>query len=273
MYHQSTLVPVVARRRNGARAVPLVAVRLLRPLVESMPPPLAFSQYWRSDQKYLWPRRPRRKSAEARIIKEGRDDASKSWGPYAVRNHTVRHPILGNMTIPVITSDPETSSKKSNGCTTGIEFRKSLGINEAEVSFPSTGDAAQSKRKSSGRRSSKSKYRLGYGLRVPLFALALPISDPVETAAEALHIPEQDHVITKKSTDNQAPCDGFSGMDPFKSYPEGGQPSGNCTTSTSQRLVWFALDSMSGDLMWRRNGLPSLHQKMMKKRTTNVSVS
>ena len=40
MYHQSTLVPVVARRRNGARAVPLVAVRLLRPLVESMPPPL-----------------------------------------------------------------------------------------------------------------------------------------------------------------------------------------------------------------------------------------
>ena len=41
----------------------------------------------------------------------------------------------------------------------------------------------------------------------------------------------------------------------------------------SQRLVWVALDSMSGDLMWRRNGLPSLHQKMMKKRTTNVSVS
>ena len=105
------------------------------------------------------------------------------------------------MTISAITSDPETSSKKSNdgiACTTGIEFRKSLGINEAEVSFPSTGDAAQSKRKSSGRRSSKSKYRLGYGLRVPLFALAFPISDPVETAAEALT--EQDHVITKKST-------------------------------------------------------------------------
>ena len=35
----------------------------------------------------------------------------------------------------------------------------------------------------------------------------------------------------------------------FKSYPEGGQPSGNCTTSMSQRLVWVALDSMSGDLM------------------------
>ena len=153
--------------------------------------------------------------------KMGTDDASK-WGPYAVKNHTVRHPILGNMTIPAITSDPETSSNKSNdgdGCTTGIEFRKSLGINEAEVSFPSSDDAARSKRRSS-RRSSNSKYRLGDGLRVPLIALAFPTLDPVETAAEALT--EQDRVITKQSTDNQAPCDGFSGIGSIQIISERG---------------------------------------------------
>ena len=37
---------------------------------------------------------------------ESANDGTSKWGPYAVKNHAVRHPIMGKMAIPAIVSDP-----------------------------------------------------------------------------------------------------------------------------------------------------------------------
>ena len=122
------------------------------------------------------------------------NDGTSEWGPYAVKNHTVRHPILGKMIIPAIASDAGKSSERSdsrgNGATAGIEFRKSLGINEDEVCFPST-DAALRKMKRE-KSATKSHYQLGDGLRVPLLALEFPKTDPTETAGQVAAVQQVD---------------------------------------------------------------------------------
>ena len=122
---------------------------------------------------------------EASSSKSANDGISKR-GPYAVKNHTVRHPIMGKMAIPAIVSYPGKSSGKSdsrdNVSTAGIEFRKSLGINEDVVTFPSIDAALREKKREKS--ATKSHYQLGDGLRVPLLALEFPKSDPVETAGQ-----------------------------------------------------------------------------------------
>ena len=119
-------------------------------------------------------------------LSKSTNDGTSKWGPYAVKNHTVRHPILGKMIIPAIVSDPGKSSRKSdsrgNDATAGIEFRKSLGINEGMVTFPSTDAALRTKEREKS--ATKSHYQLGDGLRVPLLALEFPKTDPIETAGQ-----------------------------------------------------------------------------------------
>lgn len=151
-----------------------------------------------------------RQQKEESSSKSAKKHDTSKWGPYTVKDHTVRHPILGKMVIPAITSNPDTSSEESgdrdSATTAGIEFRKSLGINEDEVAFPST-DAALRRKKKRSTSTTKSHYQLGDGLRVPLLALAFPKTDPakgvVEVAAGQANVDKPDAASTTNHTSKQ----------------------------------------------------------------------
>ena len=121
------------------------------------------------------------------------DESSSTAAPnnaeYVLKYHTVGHPIIGSMTVPAISLDDDVAKGKGgsgssavtssrHNTSNNIEFRKSLGINEADVSFPSTVvSSAQGGRTSKGMiRMGKSsiRYRMGDGLLVPLSTLAFP---------------------------------------------------------------------------------------------------
>jgi len=156
------------------------------------------------------------------------DESSSTAAPndaeYVLKYHTVGHPILGSITVPAISLDGDAAKGKSDSdsgssavtssrvnTSNNIEFRKSLGINEADVSFPSTVVASAPgglTTKGVIRKGKSSiRYRMGDGLLVPLSALKFPnkvkgslTSDNLITESKPLAAPTPTQVNETKRT-------------------------------------------------------------------------